>query len=454
MWLLARKLTKKFIPSLVSGLIYGFSPVLFSALSTGHYYFSHAEFIPLSVYIYLKHIEKPSMFRGILLSFVLTTSFFSEYYQTIFAGIILVVLWINRQVRTKQLFSNENLKLIPSLLLMVTVIILLTFSFVRTGTDRGLPLYGDAHLCSAKPFQTFLPPPGHLLFGQTLGIKPVPDTPWVFMGVVPTALLLVFLLSTFRGSTLTSYVVSSLVIIFFVGLVLSFGPVINITEKITLKNNATPFWYLQKVPLVANARCPVRYLQISFFALALISGITLSKFKKVSAILLIAIIAYEYKPNYLSYATIQIPSAYQAVADTPGDKTLLEIPLGIADGFGSIGIGDSVESASLEMYYQTIHHKPRVGGYIARIPDSTFNGLRSESVITTLVKSMSGELPETMPTETEVNHFVSKYNIGYILIWPTKNVQGVNLVTNKMFAQLILSRHDYQGYYLYLLKNE
>jgi hypothetical protein len=67
---------------------------------------------------------------------------------------------------------------------------------------------------------------------------------------------------------------------------------------------------------------------------------------------------------------------------------------------------------------------------------------------------MSGELPETMPTETEVNHFVSKYNIGYILIWPTKNVQSVNLVTNKMFAQLILSRHDYQGYYLYLLKNE
>ena len=66
--------------------------------------------------------------------------------------------------------------------------------------------------------------------------------------------------------------------------------------------------------------------------------------------------------------TMARPGIYETLRDRPEGGTLCELPLGIVDGFGGTGQLDS-----RTLFYQTIHGRPMVGGFVARLPPAVVN---------------------------------------------------------------------------------
>src|SRR5262249_62393687 len=75
---------------------------------------------------------------------------------------------------------------------------------------------------------------------------------------------------------------------------------------------------------------------------------------------------------------------YRAIAGG-GPGAVLELPLGVRDGFGEAGLLD--ESV---LFYQTIHERPIAGGFVARLPPSVRKRYEESPVLAVLVQ-LSGQ---------------------------------------------------------------
>ena len=79
----------------------------------------------------------------------------------------------------------------------------------------------------------------------------------------------------------------------------------------------------------------------------------------------------------------QVPAVYQDVAATPGDFTLLELPLGWRNGARVLGKQDPL--IMMQQWYQTLHHKRLLGGNTSRNPALKFQYFSQAPVLSTLI---------------------------------------------------------------------
>jgi hypothetical protein len=78
-----------------------------------------------------------------------------------------------------------------------------------------------------------------------------------------------------------------------------------------------------------------------------------------------------------------VPSTYAALHGAPG--AVCELPLGIRDGFGETGTFDAAI-----MLNQTVHERPILGGFVARLPPSVVRSYRALPVVMSFLRLSSG----------------------------------------------------------------
>ena len=108
------------------------------------------------------------------------------------------------------------------------------------------------------------------------------------------------------------------------------------------------------------------------------------------------------------------PRIYRRLAELADAGAVLEVPFGFRDGFAESGHFDS-----RALYYQTLHRKPLLGGFIARVPESTKHNYRQTPVLASLLRlSQGGRL-----SEVEVQHdrmeaptVMERLGIGYLVL--------------------------------------
>jgi hypothetical protein len=71
--------------------------------------------------------------------------------------------------------------------------------------------------------------------------------------------------------------------------------------------------------------------------------------------------------------------------DAPQTGAVCELPMGLRDGFGESG---SLDEAIL--LHQTIHERPIVGGFVARLPPSITRSYESMAVVGSFLRLSSG----------------------------------------------------------------
>jgi hypothetical protein len=139
---------------------------------------------------------------------------------------------------------------------------------------------------------------------------------------------------------------------------------------------------LRMVPVASNARMPGRAIIVVSLALSTLAAIGVARYSArrrypVFVAACAAIVVFlELLPAPFPLAAAECPPIYRMLIDRPEEGALAELPLAISDGLGAITPGDH-----RRLVCQTIHERPIVGGFVARLPPSVMERFRADPLL-------------------------------------------------------------------------
>lgn len=148
-----------------------------------------------------------------------------------------------------------------------------------------------------------------------------------------------------------------------------------------------PGAFLRWVPIVSNARIPGRAMVIVYLALALMTAIGLSTYRRASGrpaaagAVIIALLLIELTPAPFPVVRVQCASIYGLLRTRPERGSVVELPLGLGDGLGALTLTDH-----RMLMCQSVHGRPLVGGIVARLPPSVLAFYRSDPLLASLMR--------------------------------------------------------------------
>lgn len=467
LFLLSYYLTKSKIAAFFSGLIYGFSPIMFAYLIAQHYHFVYAAFIPpLGLLFLFKFFEKFKIKYFALIIFCFWMSFFIEYYSTILfvfiIGFATLFLLIRSKNTVKDLLSKKKILKIILCSLSFFIVPLIAFLFLTHTLDFKDKVLSKSYYpvtCSTNLASFIIPSEYNLTFANfsnylylKLGVERSFDTPSYFLGFVIT-LITIFILIKLRKNSLT--------LIFGLGaaifLLLSLGPNIRFARFELLNGNLTPFYWFSKVPSLGLIDCPIRFPIVVELFVSLIVGLGLAglvKNKKIIYPLMFLIFLVEYGLNYIPIYSISTPLVYQKLALEKDTKSVLELPSGIAESKGAFGYDWSEQGLlNKQDYWQIIYQKPRFGGYVSRVTSNIYNFYKTEPIISDIfsMTSLNGKWSGKFYSKDQVKDFLEKFNLGYIILSPNPRQQQFLLVIDDLLKDYPYQKYTYEGFILYKL---
>jgi hypothetical protein len=181
----------------------------------------------------------------------------------------------------------------------------------------------------------------------------------------------------------------------------------------------TPWAFLRYVPLVGAARMPTRVAAVVMFGVAMLTAFAVRELRArvprpgLLAAAVSGMLVFELLPAPRSLYDAAVPEIYRVVAADPRPVALLNLPFGFRDGMVSHG-----NSTSTAQYFQTVHEKPILGGYISRLPANDVAEYLRRQVTSALIDLSEGRslTPERRAAVIRRAHDIrSTLNIGYVV---------------------------------------
>jgi hypothetical protein len=201
---------------------------------------------------------------------------------------------------------------------------------------------------------------------------------------------------------------------------LALGPFVHVAGVNTYVPG--PWALLRYVPIVGLVRTPARFSVVVMLGIAVLFAMALAALRARLPRLRVALLAAtaallvgELLPAPRQIYAAPVPAFYRRVAEDPRrDVRVLELPFGIRDGTTSVG-----NFTARSQFYQTVHQKPLVGGYLSRVSRRRMRDLERMPVLGALSTLSSGrELPpEALQRLLDLGpRFLHRANIGYVVI--------------------------------------
>jgi hypothetical protein len=178
---------------------------------------------------------------------------------------------------------------------------------------------------------------------------------------------------------------------------------------------------LRYLPLLANARIPGRAIVVSYLALSVLAAVAAAEWRGKSrrwkvAILALAVIAIgDYLPAPFPVVAMARPAMYETLRHRSEPGAVCELPLGIRHGFGELGtLDDRV------LFYQTIHQRPLVGGFVARLPPAVAAVYENDPLLAGLLSLSEREGPveaaRRLPDRQLAADRLLRHNIRFVVL--------------------------------------
>lgn len=466
---LVKFLTNNIKVSLLAGFIYGLSPTMASFIYTQHNYFIIAAFLlPLITLSFLKFINKPSSYlkRFLILIWVL---FFTNYYFFVLMLFILASLFLTLVIEDKKYLKNIFNKQRVSYYLKSSIIFILILLYVLIlifSHSKNLSSFSSTQslyplMCNADLAGFIAPAKENLLlsdftknFYTFLSLTENGDTPYYYLGLIFIMLSLGCVFFYYKKPYVLAFFTTALLILFF-----SLGLEIKFAGTGILRMDQTPFYYLSKLPFLGLIDCPIRFVIAIHLFLAVLSALFISyiyKYNKSLAKILLTIsflsLVFDYNVTNFPYTKMYVPEVYKIIKQYKDEKTVLELPSGLAESKGAYGYDWSIQGLhSYQMYWQSINQKPRVGGYTSRIPQSTYDFFKHETIVSDIfnLTSLDGYWSNQDFTLTEKKEFIKKFNLGYIIVGPTDRQQIFEKSVDQILDGIAYQKTILNGYILY-----
>jgi hypothetical protein len=309
--------------------------------------------------------------------------------------------------------------------------------------DYDLEGWGDALMLSADLLGWFTATVFHPIFGgdvvremrlvQQRAINPeltgFRDINTVFLGWATLALALVGALAHWRRVKI--WVWTALVF----G-VLTLGPLLQINGRYRFDLDGLettvplPFLLLHFIPIVKANRAPNRNSVLLMLGLAVLVGyglywlldqarrrrltMNVAWLRPTVAIALTAAILFEHLALPLPLTDARIPAVYETIAAEPGEFSILQLPLGWRNSFGTLG----AEETRLQ-YYQSYHQKRLLAGNISRAPAFKFEYFKRIPLFRAITEVEMYRTPDQdtiVRAQAQAGELLTLYDIRYLIV--------------------------------------
>jgi hypothetical protein len=183
----------------------------------------------------------------------------------------------------------------------------------------------------------------------------------------------------------------------------------------------TPWALGRYLPIIGEARMPQRFSVLVFLGLTVLFAGALvaigrrwpARRRAVLAVVGVAL-AVELWPAPRPMFAADVPGVFRVVASDARPLRILELPFGIRDGLSSLG-----NFSASSQFYQTLHAKDLVGGYVSRLDEHTKRAYREEPVTRALIEFAEERVPsaELLAVATGAGPaFIDRTRLGYVVI--------------------------------------
>lgn len=201
---------------------------------------------------------------------------------------------------------------------------------------------------------------------------------------------------------------------------LALGPFLHVAGVNT--HVPLPWSVLRYVPILGLVRSPGRFAVLAALCVAVLMAQALAHLGRryperrrqvlaVAAILLLV----ELVPGPRTLHSASVPALYQTIVRDPRpDVRVLELPVGLRDGTGSLG-----DFTARTQYFQTTHGKAIVGGYLSRVSPRRRRMVRQTPVLNAFV-TLSERQPLTPEQDAaargRADEFLRRTRLGYVVV--------------------------------------
>lgn len=361
---LAHKVSGSWLGSWVGGFVFTFSSYHF-AHAEGHLHITSMEFLPLFVLVWLQFLERPSGWRGAGAGVVLTLNLLCAPYFFVYgamAGAVLAIWWLWETWGVRVVLQSRDLWVGLTVFVLVVVGTAGVWIAALFSTSSSDPLLGShaARVYSMDLLAPFIPG-GHWRFAEWTRQywSQLPGNiheSSVHVGLAATFLVgrLLWVRRKLASDTWVPWL--WLTVIF---AVLSLGPVLLVWGEEVLSAGMPYSWLKVVFPQLEMAGAPVRMMVVTQLGVSVLVAVSVASWSlegswaRAGLALVLAAIVVESLPTPIPTTSAKVPAYVDALRTLPGD-----------------GVIDATRFAERRLYYQTVHEKRLVGGYLSRLPTS------------------------------------------------------------------------------------
>ncbi|MEZ4727494.1 MAG: interleukin-like EMT inducer domain-containing protein [Caldilineaceae bacterium] len=459
---LGRATRHPLLAAFVAGALYAFASNRAIYATLGHYDMVTTQWIPFYALMLLRSLDqtlpvatrcKAAALAGLFFAWNGLAEMITALFLGIFTVIVLVihlrtVLWKIDKLQS----TIYNLALIGLVAALLWGPVLLPILTQFLTNDFSLEGWGEAIPLSTDLLGWFTPTVLHPLWGSDLvtelrrvqeraqafdgvGFR---DINTVFLGWVSLALAVLGLIAYRRQVRIWLW--TSLIFGIF-----TLGPFLQINGRYRFDLDGVeatfplPFALLHYLPIIKANRAPNRNSVLLMLGLAVLVGYGIYWVlgdwvsRRVQArqspnhpmahalplslsLLLTAAILFEHLALPAPLSDARIPAVYAQIAADPRPVSLLQVPLGWRNSFGTWG----PERTQIQ-YFQTGHGKPMLGGNISRAPDFKLDYFQRIPLFQALRNVQINEpvSPELLAAaQAQADDLMYLYNTGYVLLYP------------------------------------
>jgi len=413
----------------ISGLIFMFCPYHFDH-GLAHMNLIATAWIPLYALFFIKTVRENKRSNAVIAALFLSITAFCDFYYVVFLLTlsVLIVAYYFWTERKQASFAGILRRTALAFVVFVALTLPLLFPMLQELLHGGGYFYtGGGFIALSADLAAFIVPSSlHPLFGPAV-------TPFyqhytyvniVFLGYVG---LVLSALAIIRQRTREVRFWALALGIFFVlslGAVLQVnGVVVRVPGAVPYIGNAAvplPYYILEHLPVFSIARAPARWDIMVMLCVSVLSGYGLQyllsrwrsserivRKENVLCLVVAGLILFEFLSVPYPTATTAVPAFYQKMGTDPQDYAVFEVA----------PLSTSEMTPSHIMYYQTIHHKQLVNGYVSRTPLGSLQFINTEPVVR-LLSNIEGTQPGNVTVNTtslDVS-VLSNYNIKYVIV--------------------------------------
>lgn len=224
---------------------------------------------------------------------------------------------------------------------------------------------------------------------------------------------------------------------------LALGPFVHVAGVQTYVPG--PWALLRYVPVVGMARTPGRFSIVLMLAVAVLFACALTWLARrwpQRRVLILSVagaaLVFELLPAPRPLYSAAVPAVYRQVRAAPADARLLELPFGVRDGTSSVG-----DFSARSQFFQTMHAKPLLGGYLSRVSRRRVAEVRRHETLDALIVLSEGR--PLHPTREQAlieagPDFVSNARVAFVIVDRARTPEPLRQFAIRAFRLELIER--------------